>query len=80
MNWLLRNSNDALLVRLRLRRVRMIPPNRVRCGSSPNSEIEVRTPEVGSLRCDDLARVQRANGVVQEGADAHSRSAPDTAR
>ncbi len=41
-----------------------------------HEEIEL----VGSSRCDDLARVQRAKGIVQESTNAKSRSAPDTAR
>ncbi len=42
--------------------------------------MRVRAIGVGSSRCDDLARVQRAIGMVQNRANASNRSAPDTAR
>jgi hypothetical protein len=35
-----------------------------------NSEMEVYVTGIGSSRCDDLARVQRANGIMQEGTNA----------
>ena len=46
----------------------------------PNSEMEVRATGVGASRCDDLARVQRAEATVRNGSIGKSRSAPDTAR
>src|SRR5882672_8104487 len=47
--------------------------------NKPNSDIEVRATVVGSSRCDDLARVHRAKGIVQEGTNANTCSAANTA-
>ena len=49
-------------------------------GLNPNAEIAARATVVGSAHCDDLARVQRAKGMVLNGPNANSDSAPDTAR
>ena len=46
----------------------------------PNSEIEARATVVGSARCDDLARGQRAKGMGLDGGNASKHSAPATAR
>ena len=47
---------------------------------SSKSETEDCTPGAGSSRCDDLARVQRAKGIVHDGTNAKICSAPATAR
>jgi len=46
---------------------------------NPNSENEVRARMAGSSRRDDTARVQRANGMQQEDANANLRSANHSA-